>query len=67
VAVKGDPLQTFKCKGIDMYDFKSHEEMGSPTGEGSGSWGWTYQGREFMAIGQSDGAAFVEVSLLDEE
>ncbi|KJX93656.1 hypothetical protein TI39_contig4278g00004 [Zymoseptoria brevis] len=62
VAVKGDPLQTFKCKGIDMYDFKSHAEMGSPTGEGSGSWGWTYMGREFMAIGQSDGAAFVEIS-----
>lgn len=49
---------------IDMYDFKSHSEMGSPTGEGSGSWGWEYFGREFIAIGQSDGTAFMEVSKL---
>ncbi|CZT14738.1 uncharacterized protein RCC_00701 [Ramularia collo-cygni] len=64
VAKKGDPLQTFKCNGIDMYDFKSHEELGSPTGEGSGSWGWQYGGREFIALGQSDGTAFAEVTKL---
>ncbi|KAF2246784.1 hypothetical protein BU26DRAFT_53386 [Trematosphaeria pertusa] len=61
-AVKGDPDQTYKCKDIDMYDFKTHEELGSNDGEGSGSWGWTYWGREFIAIGQTDGAAFAEVT-----
>lgn len=45
-----------------MYDFKTHAELGSTTGEGSGSWGWTYRGREFIIIGQADGAAFAEVS-----
>jgi hypothetical protein len=45
-----------------MYDFKTHEELGSNGGEGSGSWGWTYRGREFIAIGQTDGAAFAEIS-----
>lgn len=45
-----------------MYDFKTHAELGSTLGEGSGSWGWTYRGREFIIIGQSDGAAFAEVS-----
>lgn len=46
-----------------MYDFLTHEELGSDGGEGSSSWGWTSPGgREFVAIGQSDGAAFVEIS-----
>ncbi|KAF2874935.1 hypothetical protein BDV95DRAFT_486425 [Massariosphaeria phaeospora] len=61
-AVKGDASQTYKCKNIDMYDFKTHEELGSADGEGSGSWGWTYHGREFIAIGQTDGASFAEVT-----
>lgn len=55
-------MQTFKCKNMDMYDFKAHSELGSATGEGSGSWGWEYAGREFIAIGQEDGAAFAEVT-----
>ncbi|KAJ4357471.1 uncharacterized protein N0V89_002047 [Didymosphaeria variabile] len=62
VAVKGDADQTYKCKDIDLYDFKTHEELGSDGGEGSGSWGWSYRGREFIAIGQTDGAAFAEVT-----
>ncbi|KAF2744808.1 hypothetical protein M011DRAFT_496066 [Sporormia fimetaria CBS 119925] len=62
-AVKGDASQTYKCKDIDMYDFLTHEELGSSVdAEGSGSWGWTYRGREFIIIGQTDGAAFAEVS-----
>jgi hypothetical protein len=33
------------------------------TGEGSSSWGWTSDtGREFVAIGQQDGTAFVEIT-----
>lgn len=46
----------------DLYDFKTHAELGSPTGEGSGSWGWTSEGRELVAIGQTDGTAFAEVT-----
>lgn len=45
-----------------MYDFKSHAELGSNGGEGSGSWGVVLEGREFIAIGQTDGAAFAEVT-----
>jgi hypothetical protein len=45
-----------------LYDFKSHSDLGSKTGFGSSSWGWTSQeGREFVAIGQQDGAAFAEI------
>jgi hypothetical protein len=41
----------------------SHSALGSNGGEGSSSWGWTSDdGREFVAIGQSDGAAFVEIT-----
>ena len=62
-AVEGDPLQTFRCKNLDLYDFKSHAELGSETGEGSSSWGWTSpDGRELLAIGQKDGAAFAEIT-----
>ncbi|KAI1637146.1 hypothetical protein F4809DRAFT_343319 [Biscogniauxia mediterranea] len=61
--VAGDPLYTFNCSGLDLYDFKSHADLGSNDGEGAGSWGWTSSdGREFVAIAQSDGAAFLEVS-----
>ncbi|KAK6949946.1 hypothetical protein Daesc_008269 [Daldinia eschscholtzii] len=59
----GDPLYTFKCSKLDLYDFKSHTDLGSNGGEGAGSWGWTSpDGREFVAIAQSDGAAFAEIS-----
>lgn len=48
----------------DLYDFKTHAELGDAVGEGSGSWGWTHKGtgREFVAIGQTYGAAFAEVT-----
>lgn len=46
----------------DLYHFLPHSALGSETGEGSSSWGWTSSdGREFVAIGQADGAAFVEI------
>lgn len=51
----------FKCNNIDLYSFKSHADLGSATGEGSSSWGWTHKGRDFAIIGQADGAAFVEI------
>lgn len=48
-AVANDPDQTYKCKNIDLYDFKTHAELGDAVGEGSGSWGWTSHGREFVS------------------
>lgn len=48
---------------VDFYDFVSHADLGSTRGEGASSWGWTSpEGREFVAIAQSDGAAFAEVT-----
>jgi choice-of-anchor B domain-containing protein len=46
---------------MDLYNFKTHAMLGSFTGHGSGSWGWIHEGREFGAIGQADGTAFVEI------
>lgn len=35
---------------MDLYSFRSHADLGAPTGEGSSSWGWTdpESGREFV-------------------
>jgi choice-of-anchor B domain-containing protein len=48
----------------DMYDFKTHQELGNPgPGEGAGSWGWVSpDNREFIAIGITNGTAFAEVT-----
>jgi len=54
---------TFRCSNIDLLHFLSHAELGSTRGVGSSSWGWTSKdGREFVAIGQQDGAAFAEIT-----
>ncbi|KAL5117866.1 hypothetical protein ACEQ8H_004184 [Pleosporales sp. CAS-2024a] len=54
---------TFRCSNLDLLHFLSHAELGSTRGVGSSSWGWTSEdGREFVAIGQQDGAAFAEVT-----
>jgi len=49
---------------MDLYHFRSHASLGSAVqGQASSSWGWTSaDGREFVAIGQFDGTAFVEIS-----
>ena len=50
---------------MDLYHFLSHSDLGSSVqGQASSSWGWTdpESKREFVAIGQFDGTAFVEVS-----
>jgi choice-of-anchor B domain-containing protein len=61
VAVVG--RDSFRCSNIDFYDFKNHADLGSATGEGASSWGWTSDtGREFVVIAQSDGAAFAEIT-----
>jgi hypothetical protein len=57
------PIKLTKCEQIDLHSFKSHADLGSPNGEGASSWGWTSKnGREFVAIAQSDGAAFAEIT-----
>ena len=59
----GDPKYTFRCNNIDLYDFKSHKNLGSSMAFGSSSWGWSSPtGREFVAVAQQDGAAFAEIS-----
>ncbi|KAF1810961.1 hypothetical protein P152DRAFT_483300 [Eremomyces bilateralis CBS 781.70] len=63
VVPPGGQLNTFRCKGIDLIHFLSHAELGSATGEGSSTWGWTSPGgREFIALGQADGTAFLEIN-----
>lgn len=62
-AIKGDGNNTFRCHNADLYSFLSHSALGSASGEGSSSWGWTSDdGREFVAIGQFDGTAFAEIN-----
>jgi len=62
--VPGDAKYTFRCSNLDLYDFKTHAELGSPRGRGAGSWGWANHrnGREFVAIAQEDGTSFSEVT-----
>lgn len=62
-AIPGDKSNTFRCNNADLYSFLSHSDLGSKDGEGSSSWGWTSDdGREFVAVGQADGTAFVEIT-----
>lgn len=43
----------YSCSNMDLYAFAPHTELGSETGEGSSSWGWTSRdGREIMVVGQ---------------
>ncbi|ROT42639.1 hypothetical protein SODALDRAFT_288024 [Sodiomyces alkalinus F11] len=52
----------YRCSNVDMADFLRHQDMGSSTRRGNDIWGWTSAtGREFGAVGQTDGTAFVEV------
>jgi choice-of-anchor B domain-containing protein len=61
-AIPGDRNNTFRCNNIDLYHFLSHADLGDELAEGSSSWGWTSDdGREFVAIGQYQGTAFVEI------
>jgi choice-of-anchor B domain-containing protein len=61
--VPNDPVNTFRCQDLDLFDFKTHAQLGNSSGAGAGSWGWTSpEGREFVAIGQEDGTAFAEVN-----
>jgi choice-of-anchor B domain-containing protein len=61
-AIPGNANYTFACSNVDLYSFRSHASLGSTTGQRSSSWGWTSaSGREFVCIGQKDGASFAEI------
>ncbi|PVH76875.1 hypothetical protein DL98DRAFT_574162 [Cadophora sp. DSE1049] len=68
-AIPGDPLHTFKCKNMDLYDFINHAALGSPlfntqyNQTGSSVWGWTdpESGREFIAAGLFQGTSMIEI------
>ncbi|ORY19042.1 hypothetical protein BCR34DRAFT_260833 [Clohesyomyces aquaticus] len=63
VAQEGNANYTFRCHNIDLYHFLNHADLGSKLVGGSSTWGWTSpDGREFVAIGQRDGAAFAEIT-----
>ncbi|KAK5655166.1 hypothetical protein OQA88_6065 [Cercophora sp. LCS_1] len=52
----------YKCNNVDLVSFLRHQDMGSSTRKGNDVWGWTSStGREFGAVGQTDGTAFVEI------
>ncbi|KAG0635431.1 hypothetical protein HOY80DRAFT_927221 [Tuber brumale] len=49
-----------QCFNLDLTGHLSHEDLGS-AGNRSSIWGITLEGREFIIVGQADGAAFAEV------
>ncbi|EAS34467.3 uncharacterized protein CIMG_05491 [Coccidioides immitis RS] len=52
----------YSCNNVDLHGFLPHEDLGSQTRRGNDIWGWTSRdGREFGAVGQTDGTAFVEI------
>ncbi|KAK0614755.1 hypothetical protein B0T14DRAFT_437141 [Immersiella caudata] len=52
----------YQCNKVDLVAFLRHQDMGSSTRKGNDVWGWTSSiGREFGAVGQTDGTAFVEI------
>ena len=64
VTTEEGPNHHYRCKNLDLTGHLSHDDLGSadPTERiGSSIWGWTIQGREFLAIAQTDGAAFAEI------
>ncbi|KAK8856533.1 regulatory P domain-containing protein [Apiospora arundinis] len=53
----------YACNRVDLMGFLRHQDMGATKVlEGNDIWGWTSaDGREFGAVGQAEGTAFVEV------
>ncbi|KAL2211284.1 hypothetical protein CC79DRAFT_1339645 [Sarocladium strictum] len=52
----------YRCNNVNLVSFLRHQDLGSSTRTGNDVWGWTSStGREFGAVGQTDGTAFVEV------
>ncbi|KAH6906434.1 hypothetical protein BKA70DRAFT_1401607 [Coprinopsis sp. MPI-PUGE-AT-0042] len=56
--------QRFQCKNLDVTGHLTHQDLGSNITTariGSSIWGYTIDGREFVAVAQADGTAFAEV------
>ncbi|KAF9044918.1 hypothetical protein BJ165DRAFT_1594125 [Panaeolus papilionaceus] len=54
----------FQCNNLDVTGHLTHADLGSnitTKSIGSSIWGYTVDGREFVAVAQADGAAFAEV------
>lgn len=53
----------YPCYGMDLMSVRNLEELGGvSTGDGNDCWGWTYEGREFVLFGRSDGTSIVEIT-----
>jgi choice-of-anchor B domain-containing protein len=63
LACTGGMAGPFPCKGVDLESFVPHEDIGG--GEGNDIWGWTdgTTGREYALVGQTNGTAFVDVTV----
>ncbi|PPR06262.1 hypothetical protein CVT24_000934 [Panaeolus cyanescens] len=56
--------EKYQCKNLDLTGHLTHQDLGSKDPNykiGSSIWGFTIDGREFAAVAQQDGAAFVEI------
>ncbi|KAH6906444.1 hypothetical protein BKA70DRAFT_1151158 [Coprinopsis sp. MPI-PUGE-AT-0042] len=60
--------QTFQCNNLDVTGHLTHGDLGSKinseeigASQSSSIWGYTVDGREFVAVAQTDGTAFAEV------
>ncbi|EEP81366.1 conserved hypothetical protein [Uncinocarpus reesii 1704] len=52
----------YSCDNVNLHGFLPHADIGSKTRRGNDVWGWTSpDGREFGAVGHSDGTGFVEI------
>ncbi|KAH6906445.1 hypothetical protein BKA70DRAFT_409022 [Coprinopsis sp. MPI-PUGE-AT-0042] len=59
-----DTEQQFQCKNLDVTGHLTHKDLGTAITSrniGSSIWGYTVDGREFVAVAQVDGTAFAEV------
>lgn len=53
----------YPCSGIDLMSVRSFEELGGVgPGNGNDCWGWTFEDREFVLFGRSDGTSIVEIT-----
>ncbi|PPR05582.1 hypothetical protein CVT24_002783 [Panaeolus cyanescens] len=56
--------EKFECLNLDVTGHLTHKDLGSTidgASIGSSVWGYTVDGREFVAVAQADGTAFAEV------
>ena len=53
----------YPCEGMDLLCVRSFEETGgNPPGNGNDCWGWSFENREYVLFGRSDGTTIIEVT-----